>query len=684
MYALFEEAGKFQAGRVLSEAETSAQIELESGKRVKAKAAHVLLRFEKPQPAELIAAAQALAAQIELDLAWEFAPEDEFGFADLAREYFSDRATLEQQAAMLLRLFEAPHYFRRAGKGRFRKAAAEIVQQALAAIEKKKQVQQQIAAWAGELAEGRCPAPIRDQLYRILFKPDKNAPEYKAVVEASRHTRKPPLALLQDAGAIDSAYQFHWKRFLFDHFPKGTGFPPLAAPAVPDDLPVAAAAAFSIDDSSTTEIDDALSVQGLGSGSVTVGIHIAAPGLALQPGSAIDQVARQRLSTVYMPGHKITMLPDDVVQAYTLLEGRDCPAVSLYVVIDEQTLAVKESSTRLERVPIVANLRHDVLDAFVTEGWLEGTAEGEAPQPAAGLREPLSFLWRLARHLKAQRELVRGKPESFNRPDYNFRLVGRDEGGEPDGSERVEITVRRRGAPLDLIVAEAMILANSTWGQMLANFGVPGIYRSQASMAPGVKVRMGTKAAPHAGIGVKCYAWSTSPLRRYTDLVNQWQIIAAARHGRTAALAAPFKPKDADLFSIISSFDAAYTAYNGYQAGMERFWTLRYLHQHGWQELVGSVVREGLVRADDLPLVLPVLGAEGLPRGSQVRVRLGATDEISLEVTGTVIERIEAEPQVSAEDDSAEEEEAVAGPIAIAVDVTEGDQPDNGADNPAS
>ena len=102
-----------------------------------------------------------------------------------------------------------------------------------------------------------------------------------------------------------------------------------------------------------------------------------------------------------------------------------------------------------------------------------------------------------------------------------------------------------------------MILANSTWGSWLAELGVPGIYRSQASLAPGVKVRMGTKALPHAGIGVKSYAWSTSPLRRYTDLVNQWQIIAAARHGRTAALAAPFKPKDAELFSIISGFDAA-------------------------------------------------------------------------------------------------------------------------------
>src|SRR5690606_38469876 len=146
------------------------------------------------------------------------------------------------------------------------------------------------------------------------------------------------------------------------------------------------------------------------------------------------------------------------------------------------------------------------------------------------------------------------KPESFNRPDYNFRLGGND-GAEPQGHEQVQISTRKRGAPLDLIVAEAAIVANSTWGLLLAEHGGPGIYRSQASLAPGVKVRMGTKALPHAGIGVKAYSWATSPLRRYVDLVNQWQIIAVVRHGKTAALAAPFKPKDADLFSIISSFD---------------------------------------------------------------------------------------------------------------------------------
>ncbi len=681
MHALFEDAGRFLAGRVLSEAESSAQIELDSGKRVKVKAANILLRFDQMAPADLLAQAQGLAAGIDLDLAWEFAPEDEFGFADLAREYFSAQASVAEQAGTLLRLFEAPHYFRRAGKGRFRKASAEVLQQALAAIEKKKQIAAQIDAWAGELAAGRCPEPIRAQLYKILFKPDKNAPEYKAVVEAARQTQRAPLALLQGAGAIASAYEFHWQRFLFEHFPKGTGFPELQAPAIADaELPLAEGVqAYSIDDSHTTEIDDALSVQGLGTGRVTVGIHIAAPGLAIAPGSALDQLGRSRLSTVYMPGYKITMLPDAVVQTYTLSEGRAVPAVSLYVRVDEESLAILGSETRLERVPIVANLRHDQLDGLVTAEWLENPGLGDQTPdtPAQNGRPALSFLYRFARHLKAGREQVRGKPENFNRPDYTFRLVGND-GAVPTGTERVEIHTRQRGAPLDLIVAEAMILANATWGQWLAELGVPGIYRSQASMAPGVKVRMGTKALPHAGLGVPAYAWSTSPLRRYTDLVNQWQIIACARHGRTAALAAPFKPKDAELFSIISAFDSAYAAYNGYQAAMERFWTLKYIEQNGLTELEATLLRDNgggvwLARADHLPLVFSALFGGTLERGARVRVRLGAIDEITLDVSATVLERLDATGGAAAlagADDEAEDGEvAAAGPIAIALDV---------------
>ncbi|MEY3549393.1 MAG: hypothetical protein RL520_61 [Pseudomonadota bacterium] len=672
MYALFEEAGKLHSGRVLSEADTSSQIELESGKRVKVKAAHVLLRFEKPSPADLLREAAMTADGIELELAWEFAPPEEFSFTDLAREYFSDKASLPEQVACLLKLSEAPHYFRRAGKGHFKKASADIIAQALAAIEKKKALQELMESWAQQLTQGQCPEPIQTQLYKILFKPDKNAPEYKAVVLAAKHSQQAPLTLLQKAGAIRSAYDFHWQRFLFDHFPKGTGFPALQAPALPKDLPLADVAAYSIDDSQTTEIDDALSVQGLGTGTVVLGIHIAAPALALQPGDTLDQVARQRLSTVYMPGHKITMLPDSVVQTYTLDAGRACPALSLYVSFNEHTLAIEHTTTRLEQVPIVANLRHDKLDHVVTEQWLtDPHFQHPDPQLDQGLpRAALSFMHTLAKHLKAQREQVRGKPEQFNRPDFNFKLDGVPAHG-PTGDESVQLSIRPRGAALDLIVAEAMILANSTWGQWLADLGVPGLYRSQASMAPGVKVRMGTRALPHAGIGVPCYAWSTSPLRRYTDLVNQWQLVACVQHGNTAGLVAPFKPKDANLMSIVSAFEDAYSAYNTHQATMERYWTLKYLLQQQVEEIDVTVIKAfpgepPLVRAVDLPLVLGLAGAPVLERGALVRVRLGQVDTMALDVKATFVCLLETASPPS--DDNTEEETAV-GPIAIALDM---------------
>jgi len=531
MYALYEETGKFNAGRVMSETDSAMQIELESGKRVKVKAANVLLKFDTPLPGELIASAQQVAQEIDLDLAWEFAPEQEFGFADLAHDYFDANADSTHLAAALFRLFDAPHYFRRLGKGNFRKAPEETVKAALLGIERKKQIAAQIDAWADELAAGQCPAPVREQLYKILFKPDKNTAEYKSVVEAAKRTHRAPLDLLTAAGAIDSPYQFHWKRFLFENFPRGTGFPALNAPDIKENLPLAPVQAFSIDDSATTEIDDALSVQGLSSGTVTLGIHIAAPGLAIALDGPLDKVARERLSTVYMPGHKLTMLPDEVVQAYTLIEGRDCPAVSIYFSIDETTLEVRSSETKLERVPIALNLRHDRLDDVITEASLTGAAPADYAFAAE-----LAFAYRLTQALKARREVVRGKPENFTRPDYNFRLDrnGDNDDSEPRGDERVSITVRQRGAALDLIVSEAMILTNSTWGAWLAECGVPGIYRSQASLAPGIKVRIGRRSPRRT----PAWAWRSTPGRpRRCAATSIWS--TSGRSSPARAMAAP-------------------------------------------------------------------------------------------------------------------------------------------------
>jgi len=199
---------------------------------------------------------------------------------------------------------------------------------------------------------------------------------------------------------------------------------------------------------------------------------------------------------------------------------------------------------------------------------------------------------------------------------------------------------------------------------------------------PGVKVRMGTKPLPHAGMGVSQYAWSTSPLRRYVDLVNQWQIISCVRHGRMAALAAPFKPKDATLFAIISNFDAAYTSYNDFQRGIERYWTLRWLEQQGVQELVGVVIKPGWVRADELPLVLAATGTDALPRGTRVKVRLTGMDLMTLDAFAALVTPLDTAPtsgesEADLSDLAADDSDSAAGPIALAIDLSDG------ADGPA-
>src|SRR2546428_1428837 len=114
-------------------------------------------------------------------------------------------------------------------------------------------------------------------------------------------------------------------------FPRGIGFPLVAALPEPPELPLSAARAFSIDDAATTEIDDAFSVRALANGHLELGIHIAAPAVAITRGSQLETIARGRLSTVYMPGRKITMLPEAVIERFTLAAGSTPPVPSPFI-----------------------------------------------------------------------------------------------------------------------------------------------------------------------------------------------------------------------------------------------------------------------------------------------------------------------------------------------------------------
>ncbi|MET0266746.1 MAG: RNB domain-containing ribonuclease [Duganella sp.] len=648
MNLFFEESGDFKVGAIMSQAGEAYQVEMASGKRTKVKVKDVLLQYEKPSPGELMEQARAISADIDLDFLWEVAGEEEFGFAELGTEYFGHAPLPAEAAGLILSLHSAPIYFYKKGRGRYKAAPEQALRAAQAGIEKKKQQALIQADYVEQLKAGKLPESMQPIVLQLLFKPDKNGLEYKALEAACNELHTNPQRLMLDVGGLASPKAFHMSKFLFENFPRGAGFPDVPVPAAPARLPLAEVQAFSIDDVTTTEIDDAFSVTHLADGNVKIGIHIAAPGLGIKPDDAVDKLARARMSTVYMPGDKITMLPDSIVEAFTLAEGKTCPALSLYATLNPADWSVLATETRAELVPIANNLRHNDLDDLVNE---ETLASGEGDYPH---KDSLCLIWQWAQVLEAARMVKREafglKPEQNNRVDFNFYVE----------DDVVTVSRRKRGAPLDKIVAELMIFANSTWGKLMHDCGVPGIYRSQGQGVGGwaakMQVRMLTHAAPHQGLGVDQYAWSTSPLRRYTDLVNQWQILACAEKGVTAPLVAHFKHKDAGLFAIVSQFDAAYAAYGDHQSTMERYWCLRWLGQENARQVDAVVLKDEVLRLADIPLIIRLPGMPSVARGATVKLDILRWDELELSIEARLLEIPVADPATAGEGDFDDEE----------------------------
>jgi exoribonuclease-2 len=619
MHLIFEEDGHFKAGSILSETDATAQVEAASGKRSKIKTANILLRFAAPAPSDVMAEAETLTVELDADFLWEAAGADEFGFEQLAQDYYGHAPRPAESVALLLKLHGSPIYFHKKGKGRYRPAPAETLAAAKAGLEKKRIAAERQAHLAAELAAFRLPPEYTSLIPRILIAPDKNTLEYKALEDAAAATGLSQLRLIDRCGAIPSTLDFHLATFLLEYFPRGTGFASVNEPMDPPELPKSTVRAFSMDDEATTEIDDALSVEWRDDGSVRVGIHIAAPALGIAPGSELDKMARERLSTVYYPGSKITMLPEALIHHYTLGETHDCPALSLYVDVASD-LRVLGTESKLEMVHIADNLRHETLEVLFNDDTLRNPAVPDYPY-----RRELEWL----RDFAAVLEAGRGKADTVDRVDYNFKL----------DSERISIVPRKRGSPIDKVVSELMIFANAHWGGWLAEKRVPGIYRAQANG----KTRMTTAPDPHVGLGVDQYAWSSSPLRRYVDLVNQRQLISLVRGSDPV-----YPPRSEALFSVVRDFELAYDAYNEFQRRLERYWMLRWLIQEDIHEVTASVIREDLVRFDALPMVTRAPSVAGVAPGSKVRLAISDIDLLDISFHAEYRETLETPPDSGA------------------------------------
>ena len=668
MHLLFEESGDLkiatsQSASGIGDAE-SWQATTLSGKKIKLKAKEVWLRFDNSDAHAVMSQANELSAGIDLQLLWDCAPDEEFGLVDVSQEYFGDQASIAQQVALGLALQGAPVFFRRKGRGRFQRAPLEQLQAGLAAIERKQKELEQQQVWQQDLISGQFPETLRSIAKQLLFNPDKNTNAYKALQAACVETGESAAQLMIRCGAIDSPLAFHQEMFLKTHFPHGAEHhdQTVIDQALCDtsfaELPVAQVKAFSIDDSGTTEIDDALSVTPLEGGGHRVGIHIAAPGLVIAKDDPVDLVARHRMSTVYFPGDKMTMLPDSIIAQFSLDEGGERAALSMYVDLDlDGTLQQDTLEIRAERVPIVANLRLEDLEHLVTQ-------EALINKEVFPFHEELAILWRGAQHLHAARQERRVayglRLEQLGLVDPN--ALARDfyfEIEERAGEQFVEIVPRQRGSILDTVVAEWMIFCNSSAGRLLAEHGLPGLFRTQKGWGP-LRTRMQTTPGPHEGLGLDYYAWSTSPLRRYSDLVNQWQLIALAKHGVTAKMVAPFSPKDASLMGIAADFETCYQAYGEFQDRLEKYWCLRWLQQQGLPKTVFvRHLKEGMSRLEAVPLHIAIPELATQLRMTRAEVEITDLDLLQLNASARVLHvesvpaSVEAAPGLGGDDASA-------------------------------
>ncbi|MEM8640520.1 MAG: ribonuclease R family protein [Cyanobacteria bacterium P01_G01_bin.54] len=390
----------------------------------------------------------------------------------------------------------------------------------------------------------------------------------------------------------------------------------------PDRLDLTHLKVYTIDDESTQEIDDGLSVEYLADGIYKLWIHIADPTRLLRLGDDLDLEARRRSTTLYLPTGMIPMFPAELATGpMSLLQGQSCPALSFAVTLATDG-AIADYSIHITTIKPTYRLTYEDVDEMLQLGV---TAEPELADLADAAQRRRN--WR-----QAQGSIEIRMPESSIKVNPNKDIT----------IELLDYSLSR------YLVAEMMILTGEVAGRFAQEQSIPVPFRGQPQpelpseeelmQLPAGPVRacalrrcmsrsaVGITPTPHAGLGLPLYTQVTSPIRRYADLLSHFQIKAHLR-GDPSPLTAE------QLQDILYSVTASAQEASLLERQTNRYWSLEYLRRHTdtvWEVQLLRWLREdeqlGLILLEDLALELPHRLSRPLALGTRLEVQVSAAD----------------------------------------------------------
>ena len=357
----------------------------------------------------------------------------------------------------------------------------------------------------------------------------------------------------------------------------------------------------TIDDESTTEIDDGLSVEYLSDGKKKIWIHIADPTRIVDPGDELDLEARRRSTSLYLPTGMVPMFPPELATGpMSLVQGRICSALSFGVILDEAG-GIEEYEIHPSLIKPTYRLTYDDVDEMLQLGVQNEPEIADLAQSSYLRRN-----WR-----KSQGSIQIKMPESIIKVKDNEEVT-------------IELI---DSSPSRQLVAEMMILAGQIGGKYGTEHSLPLPYRGQPQPElPSEEELLRLPAGParfcalrscmprsemsmspirHASLGLESYVQVTSPIRRYTDLLSHFQIKA---HLRGEEL--PFSREE--LQEIVYSVSSSSYEATLVERQTNRYWGLEFLRRNAecvWDVLVLRWLREdenlGLILIEDLGMELP-------------------------------------------------------------------------------